>query len=116
MEVITIESTAFSKLLANIEKLIESLNASNSKNEQLAKANLTSAKNPSLDEQWLDNEQVCNLLRITKRTLQNYRDKFILPYSQVGKKMLYKKDDVIKLLEKHYFSIDNDVQLSRNIK
>jgi hypothetical protein len=41
MEVITIESTAFSRLITNMEKLIESLNASN-KNDHAAKTVLAS--------------------------------------------------------------------------
>lgn len=47
---------------------------------------------------WLDNEDVCRLLRISKRTLQTFRDKGILPYSQINHKMFYKASDVEKLL------------------
>ncbi len=52
------------------------------------------------NEQWLDNEDVCRLLDISKRTLQSYRDKGILAYSQTGHKCFYKALDVEKLLEK----------------
>ena len=39
---------------------------------------------------WLSSDDVCRILRISKRTLQNYRDNRILPFSQVGRKIYYK--------------------------
>lgn len=105
MEVITIESAAFSKLLSNLECLTEaiqkqttSLNAGPSQQDQKPQ--------PVLGESWLDNEEVCQLLKVTKRTLQNYRDNFVLPYSQIGKKILYKASDVQKVLEQNYIQLD----------
>ncbi len=45
-------------------------------------------------EEWLDNEEVCRLLNISKRTLQTYRDNSLLPFSMVGHKVYYKKVDI----------------------
>lgn len=47
---------------------------------------------------WLDNEDVCRLLNISKRTLQTYRDNGTLPYSQINHKMFYKASDIEVLL------------------
>lgn len=47
---------------------------------------------------WLDNENVCRLLGISKRTLQTYRDNGTLPYSQINHKMFYKASDIEALL------------------
>lgn len=47
---------------------------------------------------WLDNEDVCRLLNISKRTLQTYRDNGRLSYSQINHKMFYKSSDISKLL------------------
>lgn len=47
---------------------------------------------------WLDNEDVCRLLGISKRTLQTYRDNGTLPYSQINHKMFYKASDIEALL------------------
>lgn len=47
---------------------------------------------------WLDNEDVCRLLNISKRTLQTYRDNGTLPYSQINHKMFYKASDIEALL------------------
>lgn len=48
--------------------------------------------------EWLDNQDVCNLLSISKRTLQSYRDNGTMPYSQIGHKCYYKKLDIEKLV------------------
>ena len=103
MEVITIENQAFSKLLSNLENLTREIHSQNEKStvkRELPKERL------KLGDQWLDNEEVCKLLKVTKRTLQNYRDNFILPYSQIGRKIYYKASDVQTLLEKNYVSLD----------
>lgn len=51
-------------------------------------------------QKWLDNQEVCRLLSISKRTLQTYRDTGILPFSQIGHKMFYRSEDVKQLFEK----------------
>ncbi len=53
-------------------------------------------------EKWLDNQDVCLLLKISPRSLQNYRDNGILPFSQFNKKIYYKASDIEKHLEKNY--------------
>ncbi|MCR9012653.1 helix-turn-helix domain-containing protein [Gabonibacter chumensis] len=42
---------------------------------------------------------MCRLLNITKRTLQTYRDKRILPYTNVGGKFFYRGKDVAEYLK-----------------
>lgn len=51
---------------------------------------------------WLDNQEVCEVLRISKKTLQVYRAKGILPFSRIKHKFFYKPEDVQKLLESNY--------------
>lgn len=53
-------------------------------------------------KKWLDNQEVCEVLRISKKTLQVYRDKGILPYSRIKHKIFFKTEDVHKLLESNY--------------
>lgn len=50
--------------------------------------------------EWLDNQDVILLLDISMRTLQSYRDRGILAYSQIGNKCYYKLVDVKQLLKK----------------
>lgn len=42
---------------------------------------------------------MCLKLGITKRTLQSYRDKRILPYTAVGGKFFYRESDVANYLQ-----------------
>ena len=51
---------------------------------------------------WLTGDEVCHLLGISKRTLQNYRDKRIIPFTQIGRKIYYKASDVDDFLERYY--------------
>ncbi len=53
-------------------------------------------------EDWLDGENVCRLLKISKKTLESYRSKHILQYSKFLKKCYYKKSDIQALLDKNY--------------
>lgn len=88
MEVITIESEAFKKIAAYLETIKQALEAQ-------------SRKAPFSDL-WLDNSEVCSLLKISKRTLQTYRDQGDLSFSQVGAKIYYRASDVEKFLNKYY--------------
>ncbi|RDC55351.1 DNA-binding protein [Pedobacter chinensis] len=60
-------------------------------------------------EIYLSGEDVCKLLHISKRTLQQYRDDNILPYIQIGGKIIYKETDIIIALEKNYISNKTDL-------
>ena len=55
-------------------------------------------------EIYLSAEDVCQLLHISKRTLQQYRDDKILPYIQIGGKIIYKESDILTILEQNYIS------------
>jgi len=49
-------------------------------------------------EQILDNQDLCLLLKVTKRTLQRYRMKGILPYFNIDGRNYYRASDVHKLI------------------
>lgn len=53
-------------------------------------------------EIYLSSVQVCKILHISKRTLQQYRDDNILPFIQIGGKIIFKQSDILKVLEKNY--------------
>jgi hypothetical protein len=55
-------------------------------------------------EIYLSGEDVCKLLHISKRTLQQYRDDNILPYIQIGGKIIYRETDIMAILEQNYSS------------
>ena len=47
---------------------------------------------------WMDNQEVCQRLRISPRTLQTLRDNGTLAYSQIGHKIFYKPEDVQRIV------------------
>jgi len=51
-------------------------------------------------EELLDNADLCALLNITKRTLQRYRQKGIVPYYMIGGKPYYKAGEVKESLKR----------------
>lgn len=56
-------------------------------------------------ERYLTNNDVANMLHISLRTLQDWRDNRRIPYIQISGKVLYKESDVRKLLEDNYFQL-----------
>jgi excisionase family DNA binding protein len=88
MQVITIESQAFQELLDQLEAIQQKLN--------------TNKSSTPLSDIWMDNQDVCELLHVSKRTLQHYRDSGKLPFSQIGAKIYYKASDIDTFLNDHY--------------
>ena len=53
-------------------------------------------------EHFLTGKEVCDRLYISPRTLQDYRDRGIIPYTQFAGKILYKASDLEKMLKDNY--------------
>lgn len=51
-------------------------------------------------EKYIINREVCQLLRISSRTLQNWRDTGKIQFFRIKGKILYKESEVVKLLKK----------------
>ena len=83
-----------------IENVKETLDEVSRKQTEVLKA-IEKLHIPNHDE-WLDSKEVCSQLRISSRTIQNYRDRGIIPYSQFGSKIYYKRSDIQAHLEKNY--------------
>ncbi|MDE5528797.1 helix-turn-helix domain-containing protein [Elizabethkingia meningoseptica] len=88
MEVIAIQKSALDRMKNDIKELLELTENATRKYSPIFKR-----------EQWLDNQEVCLMMSITKRTLQTYKDKGLLPYSRLNRKNYYKRSDVQALLE-----------------
>ncbi len=48
--------------------------------------------------EWLDNQDVCQILNISPRTLQTLRQNGTLAYSQIEHKVYYKPEDVERII------------------
>ena len=74
----------FDRLLASLEKLFNQ-------------------RRPSVySDELLTDKEVAYLLKVSRRTLQDYRNNGILPYTQVGGKILYRASDIERTLMKGY--------------
>lgn len=63
--------------------------------KQDRKLNKMSERRNMLDgELLLDNQYLCQLLNVSKRTLQRYRDRGELPFQTLYQKTFYKESDV----------------------
>ena len=55
---------------------------------------------PLLDgERYLTDKEVAQILKVSRRTLQEYRNEGLLPYILLGGKVLYRESDLEKVLE-----------------
>ena len=53
-------------------------------------------------EIYLTGREVCERLFLSPRTLQDYRDKTIIPYTQIAGKILYRLSDINRTLQENY--------------
>ncbi len=53
-------------------------------------------------EIYLSGEQVCEMLHISKWTLQQYRDDGLIPFIKLERKILFRESDIVKVLEDNY--------------
>ena len=80
MEIVPTEKRTFEQMMQRFEDFAKQVNAHCGQNRS--------------NKNWLDNKQVCELLKISSRTLQTYRNTGVLPYSQIGRKCYYKASNI----------------------
>ena len=56
-----------------------------------------------LGERYLTTEQMMTRFHISRRALQNYRDKRIIPYTSIGGTLLYPESKINEVLERNYY-------------
>ena len=86
MEVISIERSTYEELLTSFNSFVSQM-----------KAMAGGGTDKRLGE-WLDNQDVCQILNISPRTLQTLRQNGTLAYSQIEHKTYYKPEDVESIL------------------
>ncbi len=58
-----------------------------------------------LENQIIDNADFLQLMNISNSTAKNWRNKGIIPYSQIENKFYYKVVDIQRLLDDNYYYI-----------
>ena len=65
--------------------------------------NVISNYRPLLDgERYLTDKEVAQILKVSRRTLQVYRNDGVIPYVLLGGKALYRESDLERVLESCY--------------
>ena len=86
MEVISIERSTYEELLTSFNSFVTQMRAMADRGTDKRLGD------------WLDNQDVCQMLNISPRTLQTLRDNGTLAYSQINRKVYYKPEDVESIL------------------
>ena len=89
--VITMDTEDVTMLLQNVQK-----------NSKWLSAFLESYSPPLDGERYLTAKEVSELLRVSRRTLQEYRNNRVLPFILLGGKVLYPESGLREVLETNY--------------
>ena len=92
-ELVIIEKQALDELTCRIDQL-------------KSKVNNLYVHSGVAPQKWIDNEQACQRLSASIRTLQTLRDSGILPFTKMGGKVFYKPEDIEKMLFMGYHPIN----------
>lgn len=96
MEIILITNKVlrdFDQKLDEIRSLLERMNSVNEK------TNIN----------WVDNADLKIMLKVSGRTIQNWRDNGTIPFSKIGRKIYYRTDDIEDLLKRNYYSYNGSI-------
>lgn len=66
---------------------------------------LTKRNTENTENEWIDSVKARKMLGVSPKTWQTYRDKRIIPFAQIGRKILVKREDLQAFMESHYISI-----------
>ena len=87
MGIICIDESVWETLIKKIERL-SAISLQTTKND-----------NELTDTTWIDSDEACRILHISKRTLQYYRDNAVLPFSNMGGKFYYSMEDIEQFMQ-----------------
>jgi len=65
-------------------------------------------------ERLYDNQDICQLLNISKRTLQRYRSSEELPFHSIYHKTYYKESDIHTFIRTHFDRQDKEKKNKKN--
>lgn len=65
---------------------------------------LTKKSTEEAGNEWIESIEARKMLGISPKTWQTYRDRRIIPFAQIGRKILVKKSDLEAFMQEHYIS------------
>ena len=87
MEIISIEKKTFEEFVSRLGQFVKQMDSINRQR---------SGRRMS---EWMDNQDVCQALKISPRTLQTLRDCGQLPHSKINNRIYCRPEDVERLFE-----------------
>lgn len=88
----------------NYEERVESILKRLDEQMTIVVANLKLNEKIDPEDVFFDNQEFMKLMNISKRTAQEWRNKKVIEFSQVGNKIYYRLSDIQKLLNDNYNS------------
>ena len=85
MEYVAIEKSDYEQLLSTIKKAATEISAI--------------AEECTINSEWIENGELAEMLGLSKRQLQGYRERGVLGFSTIGRKIYYRRDEVEKLIK-----------------
>ena len=85
MEYVAIEKSVYEQLLSSIKKAAMEIRAI--------------AEECSINSEWVENGELAEILGLSKRQLQGYRERGVLGFSTIGRKIYYRRAEVEKLIK-----------------
>ena len=89
MEIIGMEANAYEKSIRELNQFLDRIDR------------LLENTSPKTIGEWIDNQEACLILNVSLRTLQNLRDTEQIAYTQLERKVYYKREDIQKYIDKH---------------
>lgn len=86
MEIVSIERKTFEAMVAKFNHFVRCMDA------------ICLRHGEKKMTEWMDNQDVCQMLNISPRTLQTLRDNGTLAYSQINYKTYYRLEDVQRIV------------------
>lgn len=93
MDLKVLSNEEYDRIIEKLDTIISLFNEKSKKSGDL------------LSERWLDSSEVIRALKISNRTLQNYRDRNMIPFSKIGNKVYFKASDIERFLADHYIKV-----------
>jgi len=91
MELINSNSERIKDFFQSMERMLDSI------------SRLAKESSPNLNgEKFLNNREVSKYLKVSIRTLQEWRDTGVIPYIQIKGKIIYRQSDIERLLQTYY--------------
>ena len=97
MEVITMESRAYLRLMEKLDSITAYVEEAIRREEEARKR---TGEDSASDGKWMTGKEVCEALGISSRTLQRYRMQGEVSYSQYGKNLRYPRAEIDTFVEK----------------